>query len=49
LLKLFFLSSFSVFEAELAETIPVIHASLAGCRIIGRMSVGKMKYYFHPN
>lgn len=31
----------SVFEAELAETIPVIHASLAGCRIIGRMCVGE--------
>ncbi|KAB0791970.1 hypothetical protein PPYR_13931 [Photinus pyralis] len=31
---------YSVFQGELAETIPVIHASLAGCRIIGRMSVG---------
>jgi len=31
----------SVFESELAETIPVIHASVAGCRIIGRMTVGK--------
>ena len=31
----------SVFEAELAEKIPVIHASLAGCRIIGRLSCGK--------
>ena len=32
---------FSVFEGELAETIPVVHVSLAGCRIIGRMCVGK--------
>ncbi|CAB0002416.1 unnamed protein product [Nesidiocoris tenuis] len=31
---------YSVFESELAETVPVIHASLAGCRIIGRMCVG---------
>lgn len=31
---------FSVFEAELAETIPVVHASIAGCRIIGRLTVG---------
>lgn len=31
---------YSVFEAELSESIPVIHASLAGCRIIGRMCVG---------
>lgn len=30
---------YSVFEAELAETIPVIHASIAGCRIVGRMAV----------
>jgi translation initiation factor 6 (eIF-6) len=34
---------YSVFEAELSETIPVIHASVAGCRIIGRMCVGKYK------
>lgn len=31
---------YSVFEAELADTIPVVHASIAGCRIIGRMCVG---------
>jgi len=31
---------YSVFEAELVETIPVIHTSIAGCRIIGRMTVG---------
>lgn len=30
-----------MFEGELAETIPVVHASIAGCRIIGRMCVGK--------
>ncbi|XP_024224702.1 eukaryotic translation initiation factor 6-like [Bombus impatiens] len=32
---------YSEFEAELAETIPVIHASVARCRIIGRLCVGK--------
>ncbi|RDD47251.1 Eukaryotic translation initiation factor 6 [Trichoplax sp. H2] len=31
---------YSVFESELAETIPVIHTSLAGCRIIGTLCVG---------
>lgn len=31
----------SVFEGELSETIPVVHASIAGCRIIGRMCVGE--------
>lgn len=35
------LSCFSVFEGELSETVPVVHASIAGCRIIGRMCVGK--------
>lgn len=30
----------SVFESELAETIPVVHASIAGCRIIGRLTAG---------
>ncbi|XP_026277718.1 eukaryotic translation initiation factor 6 [Frankliniella occidentalis] len=40
---------YSVFEAELAETIPVIHASLAGCRIIGRMCVGNKNGLLVPN
>lgn len=31
---------FSVFEAELSEVIPVIHTSINGCRIIGRLTVG---------
>lgn len=31
---------YSVFESELAETVPVIHASIAECRIIGRLTVG---------
>lgn len=31
---------FSVFEAELGDAIPVVHASIAGCRIIGRLCVG---------
>ncbi|KTG34768.1 hypothetical protein cypCar_00007060 [Cyprinus carpio] len=30
---------YSVFEGELSETMPVVHASIAGCRIIGRMCV----------
>ena len=38
------LFEFSVFEGELADSnIPVIHTSLAGCRIIGRMCVGKLQ------
>ncbi|KAI4497628.1 hypothetical protein M0802_007168 [Mischocyttarus mexicanus] len=40
---------YSVFEAELAETIPVIHASIAGCRIIGRLSVGNKNGLLLPN
>lgn len=31
---------YSIFEGELSDTIPVIHTSVAGCRIIGRMCVG---------
>jgi len=31
---------FSLFEAELAEHIPVVQTSIAGARIIGRMCVG---------
>lgn len=32
---------YSVFEQELADHIPVIHASIAGCRFVGRVTVGK--------
>lgn len=31
---------YSVFESELADHIPVIHTSIAGCRILGRLCVG---------
>lgn len=40
---------YSVFEAELAETIPVIHASVAGCRIIGRLCIGNKSGLLVPN
>ncbi|XP_076750781.1 eukaryotic translation initiation factor 6 [Xylocopa sonorina] len=40
---------YSVFEAELAETIPVIHASVGGCRIIGRLCVGNKNGLLVPN
>lgn len=39
----------SVFESELSETIPVVHASVAGCRIIGRMCVGNKNGLLVPN
>ncbi|XP_067938097.1 eukaryotic translation initiation factor 6-like [Watersipora subatra] len=29
---------YSIFEGELSENIPVVHTSIAGCRIIGRMT-----------
>ncbi len=31
---------YSVFESELADHIPVIHASIAGCRFVGRVTTG---------
>lgn len=31
---------YSVFEGELVDQIPVVHCSIAGCRIVGRMCVG---------
>ncbi|CAG2119844.1 unnamed protein product, partial [Medioppia subpectinata] len=40
---------YSVFESELSETIPVIHASIAGCRIVGRMTVGNRHGLLVPN
>lgn len=31
---------YSVFQGELSEVIPVVHCSIGGCRIIGRLCVG---------
>jgi len=40
---------YSVFESELDEVIPVIHATIGGCRIIGRLSVGNRNGLLVPN
>ncbi|XP_039281297.1 eukaryotic translation initiation factor 6 [Nilaparvata lugens] len=40
---------YSVFEAELNDVIPVVHCSLAGCRIVGRMCVGNKNGLLVPN
>lgn len=40
---------YSVFEGELGDTIPVVHTSIAGCRIIGRMCVGNRHGLLVPN
>ena len=37
---------YSVFEQELADHIPVIHTSIAGCRFVGRVAVGKHSLCF---
>ncbi|KAI9351156.1 hypothetical protein DFJ73DRAFT_831785 [Zopfochytrium polystomum] len=40
---------YSVFESELASAIPVVHTSIAGIRIIGRMCVGNRRGLLLPN
>ncbi|XP_059153312.1 LOW QUALITY PROTEIN: eukaryotic translation initiation factor 6-like [Physella acuta] len=40
---------FSVFEGEIGDTIPGVHASIAGCRVIGRMCVGNRHGLLVPN
>lgn len=40
---------YSVFEAELSDIIPVIHASIGGCRIVGRLTVGNRHGLLVPN
>jgi len=40
---------YSMFEAELSETIPVVHSSIAGCRIVGRLTVGNRHGLILPN
>ncbi|CAM9626800.1 unnamed protein product [Ascophyllum nodosum] len=40
---------YSIFEAELAEHIPVVHASIGGCRFVGRVCVGNKRGLLVPN
>jgi len=40
---------YSIFESELADAIPVVHASIGGCRIIGRLCVGNRNGLLVPN
>jgi len=40
---------YSVFESELADDIPVVHTSVAGCRFVGRVTVGNKNGLLLPN
>lgn len=40
---------YSVFEGELADHIPVIHTSVAGCRFVGRVTVGNKNGLLVPS
>ena len=40
---------YSIFEQELADHIPVIHASVAGCRFIGRVTIGNKRGLLVPS
>ena len=40
---------YSVFEQELADHIPVVHTSIAGCRFVGRVTVGNRKGLLVPS
>lgn len=40
---------YSVFESELADIIPVIHASIGGTRVIGRLTAGNRHGLLVPN
>merc|ERR1712168_740280 len=39
---------YSTFEAELADTMPIVHTSINGCRIIGRLTTGNRKGLLVP-
>ena len=40
---------YSVFEQELSDHIPVVHTSIAGCRFVGRVTVGNRKGLLVPS
>eukprot|EP01111_Echinosteliopsis_oligospora_P011240 TRINITY_DN365_c0_g1_i1.p1 TRINITY_DN365_c0_g1~~TRINITY_DN365_c0_g1_i1.p1 ORF type:complete len:246 (-),score=76.19 TRINITY_DN365_c0_g1_i1:31-768(-) len=41
--------NFKVFENELSDHIPVVYTTIAGCRIIGRLTVGNKRGLLLPN
>jgi translation initiation factor 6 len=40
---------YSVFESELSEHIPVVHAQISGVRIVGRLTVGNKRGLLVPS
>lgn len=40
---------YSVFEQELSDHIPVVHTSIAGCRFVGRVTVGNKRGLLVPS
>ncbi len=40
---------YSTFEAEFEDVIPVVHTSVGGCRILGRMCVANKNGLLVPN
>jgi translation initiation factor 6 len=40
---------YSILEQELADVIPVVHCSIAGCRFVGRVTVGNRKGLLVPS
>ena len=40
---------YSIFESELADHMPVVHTSIAGCRFVGRVTVGNKRGLLVPN
>lgn len=40
---------YSIFESELSTHIPVIHATIAGCRFVGRTTCGNRRGLLVPN
>jgi translation initiation factor 6 len=40
---------YSVLEAELRDHIPVLHATIAGCRFVGRTTAGNVRGMLVPN
>jgi len=40
--------NYSTFEAELSDVMPVVHTSINGCRIVGRLTAGNRKGLLCP-
>ena len=39
---------YSAFESELGDVVPIVHTTIGGTRIVGRLTAGQLFFSSHP-